>query len=91
MIYYRCKCGKHESWSSMGVPLCQVCEKCGSTLATSPSTHLDPKPHEYVTQYDQDTGKPYEICLQCMRTKDQNEKVGENVDETAKRDTTIQE
>lgn len=34
----------------MGIPLCVVCEKCGSTMAESPKTHLDPVPHEFVAE-----------------------------------------
>lgn len=46
MIYYRCKCGKLESHSSMGVPDCYGCDVCGTTLAAHPSGHRAPKPHD---------------------------------------------
>jgi hypothetical protein len=58
----------------MGVSLCTVCHKCGSTLAEGPNSHYDPVPHEFKTKYDQNTGKPYEICINCMRTKEELEK-----------------
>lgn len=35
----------------MGVPLCDVCEKCGSTLAEGPDTHLDPVPHLWEAEW----------------------------------------
>lgn len=63
MIYWRCKCGDRELRES-GMPpaRCKVCEKCGSTLATSPDTHDEPEPHKLVTRYHPSTGKPYQVC-----------------------------
>jgi hypothetical protein len=69
MKYYRCKCGKATAWSSMGVYSCVSCRDCGTTLAQSPSGHTEPKPHEYVTRYDEITGKPYERCQRCFQTR----------------------
>lgn len=46
MIYYRCKCGKLESQSSMGVPSCYGCDVCGTTLAANPNEHRTPEPHD---------------------------------------------
>ncbi len=71
MQYYRCKCGSAESWTSMGVPRCRSCSKCGSDLAQGPNGHRDPAPHEYVTRYDEHTGKPYEVCLGCDRKREE--------------------
>lgn len=70
MRFYRCKCGDHTAWSSMGVADCLTCKKCGSDLAEGPSGHSDsPTPHDYVTKYNQDTGVPYERCDRCMQTR----------------------
>jgi hypothetical protein len=46
MNYWRCVCGERDCWES-GMPpaACVVCDKCGSTLATSPSTHREPENH----------------------------------------------
>jgi len=66
MRFFRCKCGSRTAWSSMGVQTCEVCEECGSTLAESPDTHLEPTEHQWKTQFNQDTGKPeYERCRVC--------------------------
>lgn len=69
MQYYRCKCGESESWGSIGPRQCDRCEKCGTTLNQSPEGHKEPEPHEWVTQYNERTGKPYEICINCMKKK----------------------
>ncbi len=53
----------------MGVSRCSRCDKCGSDFAQGPSEHVEPEPHEYVTKYDQNTGKPYEMCRRCMERK----------------------
>jgi hypothetical protein len=67
MIYWRCKCGKAESWES-GMPPqdCQGCDKCGTTLATGPSGHKDRIPHDWKPQFNSDTGAPDRpICRRC--------------------------
>lgn len=69
MQYYRCKCGNSTAWTSMGVPGCTSCSKCGSDLAQGPEGHGEVEPHTFVTKYDQNTGAPYEVCRQCMRRK----------------------
>jgi hypothetical protein len=74
MQFYRCKCGKSTAWTSMGVPACTKCRYCGSDLAQGPTTHGEPAPHKYVTKYDENTGKPYEICRSCMQTRADLEK-----------------
>lgn len=69
MQYYRCKCGKMTAWTSMGVSACSRCGQCGSDFARGPESHEDPEPHDYVTQYDQNTGAPYERCRRCGERK----------------------
>jgi len=70
MRFFRCKCGSRTAWSSMGVQTCEVCEECGSTLAESPDTHLEPTEHQWKTQFNQDTGKPeHERCRVCGATR----------------------
>lgn len=44
--------------------------------------HTLPLPHTFITKYDEDTGKPYELCGICLRTKaelEQRELVAEEV------------
>lgn len=69
MQFYQCKCGDVTSHTSMGVPPCTTCEKCGSTLGQGPTDHPEPKPHEFVVRYDQVTGAPYDLCLNCLRKR----------------------
>jgi hypothetical protein len=69
MQFYRCKCGATTAHTTMGVPRCDRCPKCGSDLAQSPSHHSDPEPHKWVTKYDRDTGAPYEVCTSCHRSR----------------------
>lgn len=46
MRYFRCKCGKTTASGSMEPPRCATCEDCGSDLASAPSLHRDPVPHD---------------------------------------------
>ncbi len=73
MQYFQCKCGEHKSWTSMGVPRCTRCKKCGSDLAQGPDGHREPEPHRYVTKYNQNTGAPFEICDRCFERRDKLE------------------
>jgi len=73
MQYYRCKCGKTESWGSMGPRKCQGCSECGTTLNQGPEYHKTPEPHEWVTRYSEITGKPYEVCINCMELKEESD------------------
>lgn len=70
----RCLCGALWSWTSFGPTPCSVCPWCGTSPSGSPNHEIKPAPHRYVTKYDQDTGKPYEICLDCMGKKERLEK-----------------
>lgn len=70
MRYYRCECGKAESWSSMGSPMCRACSSCGKTLAEGPDGHRDPIPHHYTTLFEHLTGKPYFSCTNCGRREE---------------------
>jgi hypothetical protein len=71
MLYYQCKCGEVTVTSSMGVPACDRCPKCGSRPAPGPRAHVDPVPHEYETRFAEDTGRPYERCRTCHRTREE--------------------
>lgn len=78
MQFYRCKCGKSTCWTSMGVPACSSCKRCGSDFAQGPEGHADvPAPHDYVTKYHEDTGVPYEVCRVCMGRRTELEKPAE--------------
>ena len=68
MIYRRCKCGKSESFSSMGVQPCQGCDECGTQYAVGPELHEPRVPHEWGTKYHQNSGKPYKVCTRCYET-----------------------
>ncbi len=71
MRYFRCKCGEHTAWSSMGVPSCDGCDTCGTTLAESPNSHTEIQPHDWREEWiiDKQTGErsKQRMCLQCMR------------------------
>jgi hypothetical protein len=59
----------------MGVSACTRCSKCGSDLAQGPTGHAEkPAEHDFVTKYNQDTGEPFQICRNCLRTQKQLEK-----------------
>lgn len=58
----QCKCGDRKCWTSMGHASCDVCEKCGSTLAEGPNTHVPQTPHEV---YAEITGE--KIVARCHR------------------------
>jgi len=78
MIYYRCKCGDRQSWSSMGEPRCVVCDKCGSTLGTSPTDHLPVEPHRFSAwrwDIDQRTGVRFQVlyCTACTQKEQRSE------------------
>lgn len=62
MRIYRCKCGSYEFFGSIGPFRCQGCEECG----TQAGRDEPPEPHQFVTKYDQNTGKPYQLCRICM-------------------------
>lgn len=61
----RCKCGDKVVWTGMGQPACDTCEKCGSVPAGHPDRHPDPIPHDFVKQYDHNTGEPFLLCRHC--------------------------
>ena len=73
MQYYRCKCGKAEAWTSMGVSKCSKCGDCGSDLAQGADSHREPVDHNFVASGEVETidgmkPKPL-ICEYCHRTK----------------------
>jgi hypothetical protein len=74
MQHYRCRCGKCTAFGSMPPYKCSGCDECNTTLEQHPDHHTVPEPHEYKTQYNQNTGEPYERCNWCMRTKNEIEK-----------------
>lgn len=71
MQHYRCKCGEATAFGSTPPIDCQGCAKCNTTYAQSPDGHLEPKPHEWIKKYNQNTGEPYEVCERCL-TKNKN-------------------
>lgn len=84
MIYYRCKCGEHESWSSMGPRRCTRCKKCGSNLASGPESHSEPEPHDVIrVPVETDTGEAFlSTCSWCFKTKAELIALGEPINET---------
>ena len=73
MTYSRCKCGRMTCWSSGEPdPPCKVCSDCGSTLSDHPEYHADPKPHSWVTRYNETTGVPYKFCELCYVAEHSN-------------------
>ncbi len=76
MQYFRCKCGRHEWYTSMGVSLCEGCEECGTGPGQSPTTHREPVPHDFsmVTKVNTDEGeKTLSLCKHCYRSRRQIE------------------
>lgn len=72
MVYYRCKCGKSQAWGGLMPPnQCTGCPECGTTLEVHPSLRKSPKPHEFVVRYNETTGEPYEMCVNCLRRKNE--------------------
>lgn len=74
MRYYRCKCGKLESWSSMGSPDCYGCPDCKTTLAETPNLHEEPQPHAWDEEWrivNPKTGEsgPFRRCRKCHRSE----------------------
>ena len=49
MIYYRCKCGKVESYGSMSPNPCLGCVDCGTNLTSHPDLHKKPELHNWIT------------------------------------------
>lgn len=70
MRYYRCKCGKYESYGSTSPALCLGCDECGTSLATDPSLCRPAQSHSFVVeQVETDEGlKPLSRCRLCHRT-----------------------
>lgn len=69
MRYFRCKCGKREVWSSMGMPECSGCPECHTTLEETPSMHQEPSPHRWEDEWrivDQKTGESG-LFVRCSR------------------------
>lgn len=79
MLTYRCKCGDNVSWGSMPPFVCQSCPKCGSDLATSPSLHREPAPHDFIPRLvETDEGeKTLSRCRYCGRTRAQIERAAQ--------------
>jgi hypothetical protein len=73
MRFWKCKCGASEAFGSDPPAPCTKCDKCGSDLFGG-----EPKPHYYVTKYDENSGKPYELCNQCYQRRDRLEKNTDN-------------
>jgi len=69
MQHYRCKCGEATAFGSMPPTDCQGCDKCNTTYAQSPEGHSEPKAHEWITKYNQNTGEAYEVCDKCYTKK----------------------
>ena len=81
MQYSRCKCGESQCWHS-GQPdhSCNICRKCGSTLAVSPGLHQDPEPHDYEWRFDSVTRlAKYIICLKCSSVHRPPSDVGKDI------------
>jgi len=71
MKYFRCMCGKSQSWSTDGKPAaCVVCSSCGSTLAAGPHDHDYPAEHKWTVLYDRKTGeRNMEECVNCHQIR----------------------
>lgn len=70
MQHYRCKCGESTAFGSMSPMDCEGCDKCNTTYAQHPDYHETPKAHDWIIKYNENTGKPYEICGKCNKRKE---------------------
>jgi hypothetical protein len=71
MYFYSCKCGHEKHYCNGMMPHpCQVCPICGTTaLRRKDGSFVPPEPHDWVTVYNEHTGKPYKRCRNCMETE----------------------
>lgn len=72
MIYYRCKCGDLESYSSMGPRRCAFCTKCNTTLASGPEGHKTERTKHQMIKEQVETDEGNAVltrCGYCLRTK----------------------
>jgi len=65
----RCKCGDKTGWTSDSFQDCQGCDICNTTFASHPDNHKELQPHEYITVYNESTGKPYKRCNKCHQSE----------------------
>lgn len=80
MRYLKCKCGKREAWTTDGFQDCQGCPECGTTYAGHPDNHRPLQPHDWGTQYNENTGKPYKRCKKCYEIDEESYKESKNKD-----------
>lgn len=62
---------------------CEGCEDCKTTLAQGPEGHRELQPHEWKIRYNESTGKPYSVCLNCMELDEESYKKSKIVEEDA--------
>lgn len=67
MMFYRCKCGKKQVWSSIEISECDGCYRCKTTLVSRSELHKHIIPHDFITKYDENTGIAYKICQRCNK------------------------
>lgn len=74
MRYMRCKCGRHECWTSMGSPDCSGCDECRTTLAEAPDEHRPIAPHDWREEWKAGPAEAApakeRVCLRCMKHED---------------------
>lgn len=75
MRYWKCSCGKYESFGSDGPRPCQVCDKCGTTmLKRADGTYVESEPHDLVTETktvlfrDETKVTVWTYCANCLLT-----------------------
>jgi len=79
MKTFRCKCGESIIYSSMGTGHnCEGCTKCNTTYADHPDHHLPLEPHDWITKYNQNTGKPYKVYNKCCHRDKESYKESQN-------------
>lgn len=71
MRYYRCKCGRTESFGSMPPARCFGCKECRTRPALAGVEPWALEPHNYVTEMvETDAGEaPLTRCRWCGRSK----------------------
>jgi hypothetical protein len=73
MRVYQCMCGKVKEYSAAQPAPCSGCAECGSNLCCDSDSFSEPEPHKYQTCIDEETGDKYELCLVCLKSKDEIE------------------
>jgi len=57
MRYWECSCGDYQAFGSDAPRLCQVCERCGTTLIRFEGAYVPSEPHDWQPEYSRTIGE----------------------------------